>query len=85
VTTCRSCGAPIEWAITDNERRIPLDPGEHADGRLVDVGWLHGHPLVVSLTGDQLERLRAATDADVQLRRSHFQTCPDAGVWRRPT
>lgn len=24
-STCRSCEAPIEWAVTNNGRRIPLD------------------------------------------------------------
>ena len=25
-STCRSCDAPLRWAITDRGRRIPLDP-----------------------------------------------------------
>jgi hypothetical protein len=40
-------------------------------------------PVIVILNGDQLERLRAPGDVVVQLRRSHFQTCPDADSWRR--
>lgn len=86
--TCRSCAAPIEWAVTDNGRSMPLDVGSFADGRLVVVGRKSNALVIVSLTGAQLERLRvaeAAGDGNVvlELRRSHFQTCPQAYDWRR--
>ena len=36
---CRSCDAPIEWAITTKGQRIPLDEGLHDDGNLhIDDG-----------------------------------------------
>lgn len=82
MNTCRSCGAPIEWAITDNGRKMPIDLGLHDDGRVVVVGRRAGSQLIVALTGDQLERLRADERNVVELRRSHFQTCPQANEWR---
>lgn len=40
--TCRSCNAPIEWAITDNGRRIPLDVDDGQPGNIVvDDGIAH--------------------------------------------
>jgi hypothetical protein len=83
VSVCRSCRAPIEWAVTDNGRRMPLDLGLYPDGRIAIVGRREQTPVIVILNGDQLERLRAPGDVVVQLRRSHFQTCPDADSWRR--
>lgn len=82
-STCRSCKALIEWAVTDNGRKMPLDLGWHADGRLVVVGRKGGDPLVVSLNGDQLLRLHVADGVELALRRSHFATCPDADQHRR--
>jgi len=32
---CKSCHAPIEWALTAKGSRIPLDPGDHDDGSIV--------------------------------------------------
>jgi len=82
VSFCRSCQAAIEWGITDNGRRIPLDVGTWPDGRLVIAGRLDGSQLLVSLTGDQLARLRES-EAELELRRAHFQTCPQADTWRQ--
>lgn len=32
---CRTCGAAIEWALTEKGKRIPLNPGSHDNGNLV--------------------------------------------------
>ena len=81
---CRSCGAPIFWAVTDNGRKMPLDKGRHSDGRIAIAGRSpNGTPVVVVLTIAQRERLLAAEGVEVMLWRSHFQTCPQAGAWRR--
>jgi len=34
VNLCKSCGAPIEWAVTEHGKRIPMDQGMHADGNM---------------------------------------------------
>lgn len=84
MTACRSCGAPIEWAVTAAfGRRMPLDVGDHEDGRVVVVGRdeAHGAPIVLTLSVDDLERVREL--GRVALRRAHFQTCPQANEWRR--
>jgi hypothetical protein len=83
MSTCRSCKAPIEWAVTDRGNPMPLDPGTHPDGRAAVIGRAaeSGAPLVVALRLEQLERAREL--GVVELRRSHFQTCPQAETWRR--
>jgi hypothetical protein len=69
---CRSCGAPILWALTDRGKRIPLDE--------LPLAAIPPGSFVVSGTGDEL---RASTVAPVPLYRSHFATCPNADEHRR--
>ena len=80
---CRSCNAAVEWAVTELGRKMPLDLGLHGDGRVIVVGRTSkDEAVVVSL---ELERLRKLRESGVRLmlRRSHFQTCPQADEWRR--
>jgi hypothetical protein len=83
VSACRSCGAEVEWAVTAAfARRMPLDLGVVADGNAAVVGRdARGAPIVVVLGPDDLKRVREL--GTVELRRSHFQTCPEAEKWRR--
>lgn len=67
---CRSCGAPIEWAITVNGRRIPLDLEATPSGNLIVVDGTARPP-------------RDDEDRPFLMRVSHFATCPTAGVHRR--
>jgi hypothetical protein len=61
---------------------MPLDAGEHEDGNAAVVGRdARGAPIVVVLGADDLERVREL--GTVALRRSHFQTCPQAAEWRQ--
>jgi hypothetical protein len=66
-STCRSCQAPLLWATTPKNRRIPLDPVPHPEGNVVVLDGV----AVVGGEGDTRYR-------------SHFATCPGAGVHRRP-
>lgn len=68
---CRSCGAPIEWAITAKGSRIPLDPGLHPNGN-IDV--VDGIAYVVPVAGSFDPPPR---------RRSHFASCPHAARHRK--
>jgi hypothetical protein len=78
--TCRSCGAPILWAIASGSgKRMPLDAEPVEDGSLVVVrhryeGSGQTIPIVEVVGEDEhLELVRF---------RSHFATCPDAKTWR---
>lgn len=71
---CRSCGAPIWWAVTEAGKRIPLD---EPDGVGNLIAWR-----------DHLGYLRARSNPDPgpgeYLARSHFATCPHADAHRKP-
>lgn len=74
--SCRSCGAPIWWAMTPKGRRIPLNaPGDHPHPNLAvwrdDTGVLRASP-----TPPEGLTVTATT--------SHFATCPQADEHRRP-
>ncbi|MGH3476019.1 MAG: hypothetical protein ACRDQD_04190 [Nocardioidaceae bacterium] len=75
MSTCRSCGAPIQWAKTAMGKAMPLDAEPSPNGNV----HLHGDVAVV-LVADDIGRVRA-TGARLYL--SHFVTCPDAQKWRR--
>jgi hypothetical protein len=71
--TCRSCAAPILWAITEKGRRIPLDPEPTGGGNISTEERIDGHlnahvmPSVPGVPGYV----------------SHFVTCEFAGRHRR--
>lgn len=76
---CRSCGRPIVWARTSNNKSIPLDPEPAPRGNLVVS--LTDSILHAGVTrGPQLDGLRAAHKP---LYLSHFTTCPNADTWRK--
>jgi hypothetical protein len=97
---CKSCGAELEWAITTEGHRIPLDKVPVPDGNIVfdyepggattvlpgQVPVTERHLVARVLTKPQLERLRgeALPGLEVRLYKSHFATCPDAKNFRKP-
>lgn len=70
-STCRSCHAPILWAITDNGRRMPVDVGQVDGGNVLLTQGPDGGHLATVIKADGR---RAWT--------SHFATCPQA-AWHR--
>lgn len=70
MAACRSCGAPIVWAITSRGERIPLNPEPVEEGRFVieDVeGRRYARPAIGTLDslGDDLARsLDASCDTN---------------------
>lgn len=76
-STCRSCGAPVIWAVTASGKRMPVDaePVEGGNVRLDDVGL--PDPQAVVFGGF------SADHADT-LHKSHFATCVNAAQHRRP-
>jgi len=83
ITACRSCGAAIIWTITDAGKRMPVNAKPLDTGTLQLVGHAFGESLAISrvLSGDSLT---AARENGVPLYLSHFASCPEATVWRRP-
>jgi hypothetical protein len=75
VSACRSCGAPILWAVTPGGRRIPLDADPDDAGNIaLDTSSLKAVAVFVA----------DADGTDTRPRyRSHFASCPQAEGWRR--
>jgi hypothetical protein len=74
MASCRSCNAPIIWAISERSGKpIPLDAAPVADG--------HGRFAIIR----GVARAYIAEDARLGRDRyvSHFSTCPDAERFRR--
>lgn len=80
VSTCRSCGASIWWAVTHNGERMPVDvePVDHGNVMIAAGPWrpMNGTLVIV----DQGPGLFDEPGQGRYL--PHFATCPDADSWR---
>jgi hypothetical protein len=76
---CRSCKAPIRWAITENGRLMPLDlePADDGNIRLAAALEPGGTPRCAVVP----EAHRAALAGELYV--PHFSTCPYAHEHRR--
>jgi hypothetical protein len=77
-SACRSCHAPIVWAVTEAGRPIPLNPDPEPAGNLELVTRPGQRPPVVHVLTASAPR-----SPDVDRYQSHFATCPNANEWRR--
>lgn len=75
---CRSCNAPIEWALTENGKKMPLDRRPDPKGNIIKTGAVidglpevHVIGFLDQLTGDETRYT------------AHFATCPLADVHRK--
>lgn len=78
MSACRSCSAPIVWAVTENGKRIPLDAEAvvlipTGAFRLVDGGEDFGGSYCDVAVSVKAEALYV----------SHFATCPNADAHRK--
>lgn len=71
---CRSCHAPIVWAITNTGRRMPVDAEPAENGTLV---------LYESTPGEVHVAPASEHPTIVDRHVSHFATCPNAAQHRR--
>jgi len=72
---CRTCEAPIIWAVTERGKPMPVDAEPTPDGTVLL------EPLGLGFRARVLPAHRAFGRKD--LRKSHFVLCPDAPKWRR--
>lgn len=77
VSECRSCHAPIFWAVSVNEKSTPVDVEPTDDGNLLFAD--DGRSVTVL---GPLELLLHDREAQ-PLRLNHFVTCPDRDSWKR--
>ena len=75
--TCRSCGAPIVWTITERGKRMPIDPQPDPAGNLTIT------PDPVGIGDGVVPRATFTRDSgDGRRYLSHFTTCPHAAAHR---
>lgn len=73
---CRSCRADITWAVTERDKRIPVDAKPTPDGNLVLLGGGRGGaPMAVAFD--------PARHAGKQRFQSHWASCPNPKPFRR--
>lgn len=77
---CGSCDAPILWARTQRDERMPVDAAPDPDLGNVILTGTAPHLRAGVLARGQAEGARAAGQP---LHTSHFATCPHAGQHRR--
>lgn len=70
MAACRSCGAEVEWVVTEKGKRMPLDAGEVEGGNIVidGLGPTRVAKYVANGAGNRV---------------SHFATCPNAKEHRK--
>lgn len=71
---CRFCHQPIQWAITRNSKRMPVDVDPNPAGNVMVEPTEDGKGLFATVLGSG-DRLFLPDGADV--RSSHFETCPN--------
>jgi hypothetical protein len=83
MTACRSCGAPILWAVTTGGKPIPLDAEPDAGGNVLmtgaRVGTARGFAPEV-----RVEAGPPLFPDDSPRFMPHHATCPQADRWRKP-
>lgn len=84
---CRSCNAPIRWAMTEAGKLIPLDLAGDAFGNIEETGTFASSP---RRAGEQVAVVRVLgstpsllDDPDALRYYTHFATCPNARSRRR--
>lgn len=85
---CRSCRAPIVWAATLNGKRIPLDKSPDPDKGDIFVAACSnekGRLLAIGIANLTEKARESAKRQGVQLRTSHWATCPHAKEWSGKT
>ncbi len=69
---CRTCEAPIVWALTQNGKKMPLDAEPSAEGTFV------------LMNGSTWRAKPEDIAVHRPLHTSHFATCPDRDQHRKP-
>jgi len=77
IENCRSCEAPVIWAMTERGKLMPVDAEPSKDGNVQLKPRVAVAPLAEVLSV-------AKCFGKTQLRLSHFVKCPQAKQWRTP-
>jgi hypothetical protein len=80
VEQCRSCKAPIIWAIARTGRPMPVDVEPIAGGN-IELDEQQATPQALRPLAPLARLVRA--EPGVLRYRSHFASCPDSWKWKR--
>jgi hypothetical protein len=82
MSDCRSCHAPILWAMTASGKRMPMDPDPVATGTFALT--LDDPPTAIHAPATvPAGTVRLGADGFPARFTSHFATCPNASQHRR--
>lgn len=70
---CRGCGRPVIWAITENGKRMPVDPDPVPGGNVELVQVSDRTHAIVRTTPSKFAGLRMP----------HHATCPNVADFRK--
>ncbi len=76
---CGSCGAPIFWALTARDKRMPMLPTPDERGEWVIDGW---HP---DTRAPLVRRREPLLDGHKLRFTPHWATCPNSDQHRKRT
>jgi hypothetical protein len=88
MANCRSCGAEIEWAVTEKDGKpTPVNPEPVPGGTILLRHVIVGKPPIAHVTTkderEELSQQARSRGEESVLFVSHFATCNDPERWRK--
>jgi hypothetical protein len=85
---CKSCGAPVEWVLTEKGKWMPVDFQRALTGNILLSQRAVGQPATaIYQSAEEIETLKRQAQARGEawqgLFVSHFATCPSAAKHRK--
>lgn len=76
---CRGCGAAIEWVVTRQGKRMPVNP---VPVRITSMESLAGLRVVGATADGRVISGYKSPAGETEVREAHFATCPQAERFR---
>lgn len=70
---CRACGAPVVWALTRQEKKIPMNPIAVQSGDFLIFNYVDNIPVMAKVPENQRQEYRGPRFS------AHFVTCRSKG------
>ena len=88
MTTCKSCGAYVVWAVTEKGKKMPVDYKPTLDGNIILIHKEVCEPPIARYERKEEKAERMKLDSKANLAAcvaftSHFASCPHAKSWRK--
>ena len=79
---CRSCGAEVIWAVTENGKRMPVDAMPREDGNIMLTHYPDGQ-IAADYVNPTLFEEWDVPAPEPRRYVSHFATCSQSKQWRK--